>query len=261
MGISKFQRLDPPSGFDITRYNGTAKLTAWGWCVNLRDRRILKEFLLKERNSEDPLSPEVIQRFESRLDHLFETPLLEFPMCEQDYPSAPTAISHITVGKAKEYIKEADPFPPQLVRHHHLSPYSHKLVVEVDLVLPDSVLVKRFRDFLKQNRPISALLPDMPSNPRKESKRKRDESAIYFTDQDFHDWSEYRVLPYIDLALWAQRTGKRISDAWMYEFLYEKKDYNKSDRTLAQKIVTARKWASKLLAIPTLKSLERQASN
>lgn len=65
----------------------------------------------------------------------------------------------------------------------------------VDFTAPDELLLKHFQEWLKETRGLFGT-----TNPPKE-----------FTKLDLLNWSKKRVLPYLDLTIWAQLTNKKIT--------------------------------------------------
>lgn len=69
--------------------------------------------------------------------------------------------------------------------------------VTVDLNSPDAAILKSFKEWLKRER---AKQPKEASTPKKPA---------------FDWWSNYGLLPYLDLSLWSQETGNHIPDRVM----------------------------------------------
>ena len=81
------------------------------------------------------------------------------------------------------------------------------LHVQVDLSAPDKLIVEDFRTWLKVARREYSI-----------------ESKNFFTESMRDDWSEYGVLPFLDLSLWARANGLEITDAIMGEALFSSRD-------------------------------------
>ncbi|MDS0802850.1 DUF6387 family protein [Burkholderia cenocepacia] len=76
--------------------------------------------------------------------------------------------------------------------------------IKVDLGAPDDFLVKEFAAWLRSTRK-AAQIPRMPSA---------------FTNEHFADWHDKRLLPYIDLTLWARANDAYIQPALIGNLLF-----------------------------------------
>lgn len=95
-------------------------------------------------------------------------------------------------------------------------------VVQIDLSAPNTVLREAFNEWLEEARAWA--------NQRKPSK------PFYYR------WTEYGVLPYLDLLIWSKETGNHISYEAMAEFITPQKS-NKEGRDVGNFRTTTKKHA------------------
>lgn len=89
--------------------------------------------------------------------------------------------------------------------HRHANSLEDKFWIEVELGSSDDELVKQFKRWLKQTRKDAGLLKKM---------QKR------FRGSDFADWHSKRLLPYLDLTLWARAHGGSLSSTVLGSALF-----------------------------------------
>jgi hypothetical protein len=77
--------------------------------------------------------------------------------------------------------------------------------IGIDLNVSDEQLVVDFRKWLRSAR-----------ETLKRTTRKRN-----FTENDFGTWRQFRVLPYIDLQMWARKSGFKYTHEMMANFLFD----------------------------------------
>jgi hypothetical protein len=79
-----------------------------------------------------------------------------------------------------------------------------KVFLKLDLNLPDNLIIQQFTSLLKDKR------ASLDQNIIKPAKRR----------PDFDGWVKAGVLPYIDLAYWAQSQGARITNRCMADAIF-----------------------------------------
>jgi len=80
---------------------------------------------------------------------------------------------------------------------------SLSLSAEIDLAAPDKIIIEDFRRWIKSARETFSI-----------------QSRSYFTDAMLESWSRNRLLPFIDLTIWARENNTNISDAAMGNTLF-----------------------------------------
>lgn len=88
--------------------------------------------------------------------------------------------------------------------HRDANRVGDKFWIEVELGASDDELVKEFKDWLRQIRKAA----DIPRIPKR------------FDSSHFKDWCSKRLLPYLDLTLWARAHGGAISASLLGYILF-----------------------------------------
>lgn len=78
----------------------------------------------------------------------------------------------------------------------------HRPAITVDLNAPDSAILKSFKEWLKKERTNSPIDAGAPKKPA------------------FNWWSDYGLLPYLDLNLWSLETDNHIPDRVMANAIF-----------------------------------------
>nr|WP_255650765.1 DUF6387 family protein [Cupriavidus sp. DB3] len=110
--------------------------------------------------------------------------------------------------------------------------------VNVDLNASDSEILADFKDWLAQKRRAAGSMA---------AKRRTD-------NKDFESWVKNRVLPYIDLLLLSQATGRPLTHSLAGELLFWDEDVDATEKVRK----TVRPLAMQLLDSQFIAAIERQ---
>ena len=107
---------------------------------------------------------------------------------------------------------------------------NHKGLLNVDLRLPNAVLIANFEKFLK--------------TLRKETGTHLDAKKYY--KPDYRDWCKFGVLPYLDLKIWEKETNTIIPNRVMATAIYTttesgEETVRKTTKALAESLITEEK--------------------
>ena len=131
-----------------------------------------------------------------------------------------------------------DPRPDTIMASLGASISDDILHVEVDLSAPDQIIVKDFRAWLKTARRTYSI-----------------ESKNSFTESMRQDWSDYGVLPYLDLSFWARANNLPLTDAVMGNALFPDSDVVSNVERVRKVVRPKAKW---LMNPSVLQEIEAQ---
>lgn len=118
--------------------------------------------------------------------------------------------------------------PMDLVKLQESNTFDQNLRVEVDMFVPDSLIMDDFKKWLKAARDIF----DMPSRN-------------IFSDADMKSWAKKQVLPFLDLTIWAKYRKAKIPDPVMGAALFpDEYDVSLSER-IAKVVRPKAKWLTR----------------
>lgn len=112
-----------------------------------------------------------------------------------------------------EHWQEIYNLPATYFTNYQLNEKNHLDYVEIDLRLPDNVLVDNFTRYLSQRRQDGI-----------ESHTSRNK---YFTESKLRRWFESRAIPYLDLIQWNEKEGRKVPHAVAGKVIFS--DLGKND--------------------------------
>ena len=120
--------------------------------------------------------------------------------------------------------------------------------LNIDMGLPDKVLIDQFKQFLIDLR-----------SPLKEAGISIDNKLR----PDFEGWTKFAILPYLDLSAWAEIEGMKISNRTMADAIFLKGEggeevVRKTTKKIAEEILT-KGHLNKLAAIAANEIMERNS--
>jgi hypothetical protein len=234
----EFGASDLPDSFNLKRYDMCATWGASEWFQGLTPRYDIHLFstLTPEEMAEDEDNPDLLETLQGYALSFLENPLpvvdgggRHFPARAKESPirdltgadyydglfklnshwyEAPAELARRACHRAgvmslEDIVDEVDGRKayaelervPAWQIHREANDTVDGYCIEVDLGAPDDHLVKEFRAWLKRVR-REAGVPQIPKG---------------FGAEHFADWHSKRLLPYLDLTLWARLNGGSIN--------------------------------------------------
>lgn len=114
-----------------------------------------------------------------------------------------------------------------------------RISATVDITAPDEVLIEDFRVWLTQARRQLSKVPSTGKSTRKQFKK----------------WSDYQILPYLDLSIWALLEGITITHRLMGEAIFPSEDEVDTTEKVRQTVAPL---AEKLVSTEGIYSLAAQ---
>lgn len=278
--MSKIKSIgDIPKWFDIDNYRAAESFGAIDWYAQLKQRQFIFTLLDYRKDKSSDLSKQAEKSFELNIEHLRgkDIRLTNIPnffgdrSLAEHLKSEKQVIHSLTFRHLHDHAKNFDaldqptekwlnrlnsqceetPYTKNnevdqpLILSTYLSPKEHIATANVNLNLPDALLIKGFASWLEQVR------------------RSRGE----FTNKRYHQpvlkrWAQNGLLPFIDLEIWRLETGSKLPDRIMAATLFPRLDFGeenirKSTRPLAQSLMND---LSELQAIAALESKSHEDS-
>ncbi|WP_310644819.1 DUF6387 family protein [Burkholderia cenocepacia] len=217
---------DIPSNFNLAAYDVCA---TWGldeWCSAVTDRNLLRMAFDMAKRSPANGPSDTMEFVKQQSEHYFFNPLpspkatsepfdghsspvrdvsaLEFfdgyfATHDERYSTfAALASSHIGedwLSDAARQNEETLKSIPAWKMNDDVGVRNDYFMVAVDLGASDEMLVREFKTWLKSTRKAVGSARIKPA----------------FTQRDFEEWHEKRLLPYLDLSLWAAARGAHFT--------------------------------------------------
>ncbi|AYX27444.1 Uncharacterised protein [Burkholderia pseudomallei] len=272
----EFGRADLPPQFDLTRYRTCETWGASEWWHALAQRYRVRLFstLTPEEMAEDEDNPDLLKTLQAHSLAFLENPLpitegerRPFPAFGLDSPIRDLTGTDYYDGLLKlnsawyegsaalarrALIDNADGVSartqlantPAWSIHREAGEPSDKFWIEVNLTASDESLVKEFKAWLKRLRK-EAGIPQIPKA---------------FDESHFADWHEKRLLPYLDLTLWAHLHGGPLNLSALGDALFPDEAQRGAKMRDVEPMIrrTTAPRARALMSLETIATLNRQ---
>lgn len=276
-----FDAVTLPPSFDLKKYDASARFNIGDWYTNLACRGIQRSMLdLNAAGINDGFYDDELKRVPVSL---FENPIFPFNVMDasgyvKNFSKSQikdrSAFEALTEewnleiygesdGRAKTYtdalsIVKKDMSGPSKLDENFLKALDTlavpawkvvnelgldlqgEVTVNVDLYASEEKLINDFRTWLRSTR-TELGIPDLKSR---------------FDDADFKKWHQYRILPYLDIALWAKIKGYNLTNQTIGIALFPD-EYNVALAERIRKVVAP--MAQAAVSIPFLEALGSQA--